>query len=107
MTDEEQRLRDVEAKLSAVDERQLGFDRQLAAVWVELRQVRQEQVSEYKKLREEQRGDSDRLLNAIYANKIAWSQMSGGARALAWMIGLMLAIPSAGYALWMAVKRLF
>lgn len=103
----EQRLRDLEQNQSAIDARVKGIERQQSAAWREMRKLSQEVRQEYRTLRKEQQQDRDEILAAINANKIQWVHMSASAKAVAWIIGILITLGGTTAALAVAIKKLW
>ena len=110
----EERIRQLERDQASALARLDGVEGQQRATWGELRRISREGRDEFAKLREEmkedrkaQKSDTERLLTAINANKIAWSMMNGGAKAAAWVIGTLMGLAGLLFAGATAVKKLF
>lgn len=108
MTDgNDARLRQLERDQAAVLARVENMEGQQRAAWSELRRISKEGRDEFTKLRQEHHASTEKLLNAINANKIAWSLMSGGQKVAAWIIGTLIGLAGLMFAAATAIKRLF
>jgi hypothetical protein len=114
VTEHEPRIRQLERDQAYVTARLEGVERQQRDSWDELRRISREGRDEFSKLREEMKTDradrhaeNERLFHAIHANKIAWSMMNGGAKAMAWIIGTLIGVAGLIVAGATAIKRLF
>lgn len=110
----EQRLSRLEQEHAATAARLTILEDQQRSTWIEIRRISREGRDELAGLREELKHDRkehrdgiESLLTAINTNKIAWSMMSGGAKAAAWVIGTLIGLAGLLFAGATAVKRLF
>lgn len=110
----EARIRQLERDHSSALARLDGVEGQQRATWGELRRLSREGRDEFAKLRQElkedreaRHSDNERLVAAIYANKVAQSITSGGTKAIAWVVGVLIGLASLITAIGLAVKRLF
>lgn len=107
MTEREhdERIRRLELHHAATVVRLDHIETQQRQVQKELTRVSRESRDELHALRNQQRADTERLMVAINANKIAWSMMSGGTRVAAWIVLAVASVAGAISGLMAAVKR--
>jgi hypothetical protein len=110
----EDRLRQLERDHAYAIARIENVEGQQRAAWGELRRLSREGRDEFAALRAEMKADRedrhaevDRIMNAINANKIAWSMMSGGQKAAAWIIGTLIGLAGLLIAGATAVRKIF
>jgi len=107
MTDEhDARIRQLECDHASALARIASVEDQQRAAWAELRRISKEGREEFAALRADQRADTEKIMTAINANKIAWSMMNSGTKIVAWIILALSSIAGAISAVVLMIKRL-
>jgi len=106
MADQEERLRQLERDHASALARIGNVEYQQRAAWAELRRISKEGREEFAALRADQRADTEKLMTAINANKIAWSMMNSGTKIVAWIILALASVAGAISAVVLMIKRL-
>lgn len=101
----DERIRTLELHHAATVVRLDHVETQQRQMREDLTRVSRESRDELHALRGQQRADTERLLMAINANKIAWSMMSSGTRVAAWILLALASVAGAISGIMVAVKR--
>ena len=94
MSEHDARISQLERDQTGMLTRLDGVEEQQRATWAEIGRMRWEQREEFNALMKQQKEDTDKLSDLIRVNKVSAAMMTGGARALAWGIGTLIALGS-------------
>lgn len=98
MTDE--RTRELETRQAVIINRLDVVERRQSEDRYEFRQLAKE-------MRKERQADTERIMDAITANRLSWGQMSTGTKVIAWVLGILISAGSAIAALGTLARKLF
>ena len=101
------RIRKLENDHVGLAQRVTHLENQDAAQWDQMRRYEEQHGTALNELKDQNRRDYENLLNAIHANKIAWSSMSTGTKVMAWFIFSAITLGGVVATFFTGIKRFF
>ena len=97
----------METVTAGLSHRVTHLENQDAAQWDQMRRYEEQHARNLEALHSQIHGDYRALMDAVNANKIAWSSMSTGTRVVAWITLALISLGSLATAFFGAIRKFF